>query len=117
MIKKIVSAFASFALLAAFAVPVSSEVNFEKDFMYSEEDGSVTIVKYKGSDAEVIVPNEIDGKLVVKIGQNAFISCYTIVSAEIPDSVTEIGSKAFAHCISLKTIEIPDSVVSIDVFT
>ena len=59
------------------------------------EDGNVEIKKYKGNDENVVIPAEIDGKSVAKIGVDAFSSCESPVSITIPDSVSEIGRFAF----------------------
>ena len=62
------------------------------DFKYVElEAGKVEIIKYKGSANVLAIPFEIDGKMVVKIGMNAFSGCSQLESITIPESVTEIG--------------------------
>ena len=43
----------------------------------------------------------------------AFRNCTSLISVEIPNSVTSIGDWAFDYCASLTSIEIPDSVTSI----
>ena len=43
----------------------------------------------------------------------AFLSCKSLISIDIPDSVTSIGDSAFSGCSSLTSIEIPNSVTSI----
>lgn len=45
----------------------------ESDFLWSEnEDGTVTIYDYRGTNETVVVPSEIDGKPVKSIGATAF---------------------------------------------
>ena len=42
-------------------------------FTYAElDDGTLSITKYTGADAVVIVPSKIDGKTVTEIGYQAF---------------------------------------------
>ena len=48
-------------------------------------------------------------KGLVKIGDNAFYTCRSLKSIEIPNSVSDIGKWAFYHC-SLVSLSIPNSV-------
>lgn len=66
------------------------------------------LVRYKGSDAEVVIPNG-----VTSIGNGAFKECNDITSVIIPEGVTTIEGSAFFFCHNLKKIEIPDSVQNI----
>ena len=50
---------------------------------------------------------------VTSIGANAFHGCTSLATVEIPDSVTSIGISAFRDCSSLVTVAIPDSVTTI----
>ena len=66
------------------------------------------LVKYKGSDRTVIIPNN-----VIAIGGSAFKRCASITTVTIPDGVTSIALSAFERCKSLKTITIPNSMKKI----
>ena len=50
---------------------------------------------------------------VTTIGDETFVSCYSLTSVTIGDSVTTIGEGAFADCTSLTSVNIPDSVTTI----
>ena len=90
-----------------------------------KDDGTVSITKYTGSDANVTIPTTIDGKTVSEIGtydvntpigvdaRGAFYNCTSLQQITIPDSVTSIGEAAFGNCISFTQVTIPDSVTSI----
>ena len=75
-----------------------------KDFLI--KDG--VLVKYKGSNSEVIVP---DG--ITVIGSSAFSNNQTITSVILPDSVTRIEDRAFESCINLKSVSMSKSVIYI----
>ena len=77
---------------------VASAVETYIDFGYFENDDcGITITGYSGSDAEVVIPSEIDGKSVTSIGYKAFEGCTNLTSITIPDSVMSIGWGAFGY--------------------
>ena len=51
------------------------------------------------------------------ISSQAFSTCTSLTSIEIPDSVTSIGTFAFKNCYSLNNITIPNSVTCIEART
>ena len=78
------------------------------------QDGqSYSIVKYDGSEIDVIIPATYKGKPITGIGPEVFLYNTVLKSVTIPDSVNEIGSQAFYGCTSLTNISIPDSVTCI----
>ena len=79
------------------------------DFVF--DNGVIT--DFVGSGSVVIIPPEINGQKVEKIGDRAFADHYDLTIIEIPDGVTSIGSSAFYNCINLSYINLPDSVVNI----
>ena len=88
----------------------------ESDYTYNAlDDGTIEITGYSGSAENIVIPAQIDGKSVTRIGNNAFekSSAKEIV---IPDSVTDIEQYAFEGCTSLSDITLPDSLTYIDGF-
>ena len=77
------------------------------------DDGTVEIDICRSDPKELIVPDQLDGRKVTRIGDSAFLICSKITSITIPDSVTSIGAGSFSGCRSLTSITIPDSVTSI----
>lgn len=84
------------------------------DFKYTVlEDDTVKIIGYTGDDADVTIPEEIDGKAVKTIGDEVFWDLTYIESVVIPDTVTSIGKLAFASCGRLSSLELPQGLVTI----
>ncbi len=94
--------------------PVQDNANPASDFEYKEnEGGGITISKYIGTDADVIIPAQIDGKDVTEIGTSAFYWNEDVVSVIMPDSVLTILHDAFRQCSSLHTVVLSDKITSI----
>ncbi|MDD6043004.1 MAG: ubiquitin-like protein [Eubacteriaceae bacterium] len=84
----------------------------EDGFSFTISDGEVTITGYTGSATEITIPSKIGENPVTTIGNKAFE--YTnITSVIITNGVKTIGEQAFDSCTSLESINIPDSVTSI----
>ena len=73
----------------------------------------ITILGYDCCNAEVEIPESIDGIPVTTIDQSAFSDCKSLNTIVLPCSVTSIGERAFSGCTSLTSIVIPNSVTSI----
>lgn len=61
------------------------------------------------NDADVVIPEYIDGYRVTAIGKTAFWSKIRITSIVMPDSVVSIGQSAFEDCEQLKQITLSAS--------
>ena len=90
------------------------DIQTTDSFEYEIIDGSSVITGYTGSSADVLVPTEIGGAPVTKIGSYAFEAEYDITSVTLPDSIVIIGEGAFMDCSSLTEINIPSAVEGID---
>ena len=84
------------------------------DFEYkiNEENNTVTITRYIGTDTVVNIPETIEGKTVVELGAASFWGC-NLQSVKIPDTVQTIGQYFFREN-ELTNINIPKSVTKID---
>lgn len=71
------------------------------------KDGTLEITRYFGYDDNVIIPVEIDGKFVTKIGEYAFHGYCVECSIVLPERITEIGRYAFEG-IGLNHINFPE---------
>lgn len=86
------------------------------NYWYIElKDGTAEIVKYTGSDKELMIPAKLNGLNVTSIGFCAFKDCGLLTSVVIPKGVTCIGDLSFRNCYSMTNVTIPDSVTIIKV--
>ncbi len=108
-------------------------------FEYEEDRGKLKITCYIGTDqSEVTVPNEILGKPVTTIGENAFrgarlkqvtiedgvdlledgafMNCRNLASVRLSETTIAIGNSCFAYCSSLKVERYPKTLRSIGSF-
>ncbi len=69
---------------------------FGNIFEYTVENGEATIVGATIEKGDVIIPNELGGYPVKKIGKKAFYDEYKIKSIFIQSGIEEIGEKAFS---------------------
>lgn len=88
-----------------------NDIKSYNDFQYViKNDNTIEIYKYTGDDSNVIIPKEIDSKLVTSIGGPAFNNKVNLKSVYIPDTVTYISEYAFTHCKNLESVEISKNV-------
>jgi len=87
---------------------------YEADFTYEKlPAGLIHITGYTGGEAEVVVPQTIDGLPVHMIGYGAFADQEQITSVILPDGLNIIGGSAFQGCVNMTSIVIPDTVYEI----
>lgn len=91
----------------------STVTQSEKGFDYEVENDSVKITKYQNNDSHIIIPEQIAGKAVKIIGDNAFYQHTDTTSITLPQSLETIEHSAFYRCYSLAEIIIPKSVKEI----
>ncbi|MBQ7849144.1 MAG: leucine-rich repeat protein [Clostridia bacterium] len=75
--------------------------------------GGCELTGYHGKDTRVSVPAVLDGKPVVRIGEDAFARCADVERVELPDSVKEIGARAFLGCGRLRELRLPAALTAI----
>ncbi len=84
------------------------------DFTVAEKDEwSVYITAYTGSDENVYIPREIDGKEVTGIAEGAFSGNQTLKEVHITSSVVTVEERAFASCSNLKTVTLYDNLETV----
>lgn len=84
-------------------------------FCMNESGNKLTLSGYENiaKGINVVIPKEVNGFPVTKIGDKVFSWCTNLTGIVIPDSVREIGEEAFFNCENLTNLVIPDSVVRI----
>ena len=96
---------------------ITASADEEGDFSYTiidETEKTCKITRYYGQDAELEVPETLNGFTVTRIEENAFSSRNSLKHITLPETLKSIGSCAFSPCESLEEIILPDSVTSID---
>ena len=84
------------------------------DYEYVDAgDGTVCITKYKGTDTEVTVPEQVDNKVVTRIGNEAFFSCQSLTKVTLPTGIISIEDGAFRSCTGLVQILLPAGLTSL----
>ena len=79
-------------------------------YLYNhQDDGTMIIVRYTGSEEIVRIPDEIYGKKVTAIANGVFDSNERIRSVSIPDGITNVGSNPFSGCSNLLSIHVSPS--------
>lgn len=70
----------------------------------------------EATDGNVKIPETHENLPVTAIAVRAFSQCTSIISIEIPDSVTEIGSQAFYQCPNLQSAVLPAKLTDIGTY-
>ena len=85
----------------------------DDNFVYeNNEDGTVAVIKYKGQEKDVAIPETFDGKKVTQIrcGKDGIYGVFAgkdITSVTMP-SIELIGMTTFDKCTNLKTVYMPN---------
>lgn len=67
-----------------------------REFIYTEENGEITLTSYIGSREKVTVPSYIDGKPVRNIARNTFTG--KILTVILPQNIERVENGAFRLC-------------------
>lgn len=117
---KILSLMVAVIMLLGVGIPtdvafaVAGEPIKSGDYTYTVDDvsGKATITNYTGKPSGMLViPETLDGKTVVGIGDSAFKSKY-LMGVVLPESLKEIGNKAF-YMNMIEKVTIPKGVTSV----
>ncbi len=74
------------------------------------------VVKYEGTEAEVVIPDSYNGMPITKIDTEAFPGNTTMTSVVMPDSIEWLGIGAFAECSKLESVTFSSKLTIISQF-
>ncbi len=94
-----------FAILGTLFITASAKSEFVVE--------NNTLISYKGNDARVIIPSEVDGEAVIFIDGLAFDTNQSIETVVIPEGVEIIKPEAFKNCYNLREVIVPESLMDI----
>lgn len=84
------------------------------DFEFSESATGLTVVKYNGTDKTAVVPDYVDGKKVIAIGESAFFQLASLEKVIIPATVKTVSKYAIESCHAFSELVFFDSLMKID---
>ena len=85
----------------------------ESSYTFIIKNNEAVLLKYQGTETDVVIPQNFDNYIVTSIGVYAFEECTGLTSVTIGDSVTSIGICAFSGCKGLTSVTIGNGVTSI----
>ncbi len=85
-------------------------------FKYKIENDAAIITSHQpdANEAQVVIPEELQGKPVTTLEENAFYQHKNMEFVTLPQSLTTIDGSPFYRCYSLKELHIPRNVKEID---
>ena len=70
------------------------------------EDGTAEITGYAGGEAELVLPDSLDGYAVTALGDLAFTDNHSLAAVTIPAGITRLGMNPFMSCNRLTEIRL-----------
>ena len=92
------------------SITASAESKTSGDWEYYEnDDGTIDITGYSGTNTHLKIPQYLDNKRVVSVGGFDEFETNRLLSVSIPEGVRQISDYAFQYCQLLEKVELPDS--------
>ena len=84
------------------------------DWEYIENKNGITLTKYNGSESNLEIPGELDGKTVTQLEKELFMNNMNLVSVVMPNSITTTGANVFNGCAALKDVKLSTELTAIN---
>lgn len=111
---KLLSVLLALALLLSLFPTVVAENAATQAYTWTvNEDGTLTLTGYSGSESCLTVPAQLDGRAVTAIGDRCFAGLLCLKKVHVPEGVEAIGDYAFEACSALEKVYMPDSLKAI----
>ncbi len=109
--KKLLAFLLTLTLIACFVVSGLADYGDGlDDYLYSTGSSGVTLTKYFGEgESTLVLPTEVDGLPVTRIGEKCFEDHDEIEAVVLPGTLKVIGYRAFYGCSKLSDMNLPDS--------
>ena len=91
------------------------DVIMDGDLRYIlEEDNTLSVLRYTGTSAKIVIPETVQGYPVTQIGKCAFEENEVMTEVVLPETIVVVDYKAFSRCKNLETINFPKSLKRIE---
>ena len=97
---------------SASDVIIDSTVTYIQDYAFNADPSYTILNPNANSNIETVI--FYSNSQCTTIGNYSFTNCTSLISINIPDSVTSIGEYAFYNCTSLTSINIPNGITIIN---
>lgn len=87
-------------------------VKYSLLYKYEDVDDGISLIEYRGKEKNVIIPEEIDGKKVVKLERT--FSYSDVISVTMPDTITEMTEYTFQNCHNLTELKLSNSIKTLE---
>jgi hypothetical protein len=94
---------------ALLALPIAGQAQF----IYTTNNGMITITQYTGSGGDVVIPNTVGTLPVTTVGSSTFYQVSGLTSVTFGTNVTTIAPNAIFQCPGITGVSIPASVTNI----
>lgn len=97
-----------------YVMSEAEQKTFE-NLRYEIVDGEVTVLGLvDGAQlTELVIPAQIEGYPVTRIGDKAFANCSELTRVVLPDSVIKMGEEVFSWCVKLQEVTLSKQLMSI----